>query len=94
MIYWLHQQCENFIEDGSGLMRVSRGRVQKCLGMTLDYTIHGQVNISLFDYIDEIIIAFNKVEPMGGGRKKNKMLLPTISSRSMKTARSSSLKKP
>jgi hypothetical protein len=70
MIYWLHQQCENFIEDGSGLMRISRGRVQKCLGMTLDYTIHGQVNISLFDYIDEIIIAFNKVETMGGGRKK------------------------
>ncbi len=32
------------------------------LGMTLDYTIHGQVNILMFDYINEIIDAFDKAE--------------------------------
>jgi hypothetical protein len=42
--------------------------VEAYLGMTLDYTIRGQVNISMFKYIDEIIDAFDK-EPKGGGTK-------------------------
>jgi hypothetical protein len=46
-------------------MTVSRGRVHKYLGMTLDYTVHGRVNISMFDYVDEIINAFDKAEPKG-----------------------------
>jgi hypothetical protein len=29
------------------------------LGMTLDYTVHGRVNISMFNYVDEIINAFD-----------------------------------
>jgi hypothetical protein len=39
-------------------MTVGRGRVHKYLGMTLDYTVRGRVNISMFDYVDEIINAF------------------------------------
>jgi hypothetical protein len=46
MIDWLCQEYESIFEDGSGQMTVSRGRVHKYLGMTLDYTIPGQVNIS------------------------------------------------
>jgi hypothetical protein len=41
------------------------------LGMTLDYTVHGQVNISMFNYVDEIINAFDKAEPKGGGTKSS-----------------------
>jgi hypothetical protein len=52
-------------------MTVSRGRVHKYLGMTLDYTIHGQVNISMFVYIDKIINAFNRAEPKGSGTKSS-----------------------
>jgi hypothetical protein len=42
MIDWLQQEYESIFEDGSGQMTVSRGRVHKCLGMTLDYTISVQ----------------------------------------------------
>jgi hypothetical protein len=37
--------------------------------MTLDYTIRGQVKITTFDYVDEILAAFDKAEPKGGGTK-------------------------
>jgi hypothetical protein len=71
MIDWLWQEYESIFEDGSGRMTVRRGRVHKYLGMTLDYTIRGQVNISMFDYINEIINAFDKAEPKGGGTKSS-----------------------
>ena len=31
--------------------------------MTLDYSVPGQVQISMFDYIEEILTAFDKAEP-------------------------------
>jgi hypothetical protein len=37
--------------------------------MTLDYTIRGQVHISMFNYIDMIIDAFDKEEHKGSGTK-------------------------
>jgi hypothetical protein len=53
-------------------MTVSRGRVHKYLRMTLDYyTVCGRVNISMIDYVDEIINAFDKAEPKGGGTKSS-----------------------
>ena len=69
MIDWLPQEYESIFEDGSGQMPVSRGRVHKYLGMTLDYTICGCVNISMFNYVDKIINAFEKAKPKGGGIK-------------------------
>jgi hypothetical protein len=35
--------------------------------MTLDYTVRGQVKITMFDYVDNILNAFDKAEPKGGG---------------------------
>jgi hypothetical protein len=71
MIDWLHQEYESIFEDGSGKMTFSRGRVHKYLGMTLDYTVCGRVNISMFDYVNEIINAFDKAEPKGGSTKSS-----------------------
>jgi hypothetical protein len=71
MIDSLRQEQESIFEDGSGKMTFSRGRVHKYLGMTLDYTVRGRVNISMFDYVDEIINAFDKAEPKGGGSKSS-----------------------
>jgi hypothetical protein len=71
MIDWLRQEYESIFEDGSGQMTVSRGRVHKYLGMTLDYTVGSQVNISMFDYVDKIINALDKAEPKGGGTKSS-----------------------
>ena len=50
-------------------MTVSRGKIHKYLGMTLDFTVKGQVKISILDYIDEILTAFDKAEPKGGVTK-------------------------
>jgi hypothetical protein len=50
-------------------MTVSRGKIHKYLRMTLYYTVCVQVKITMFDYIDEILDAFNKAEPKGGGTK-------------------------
>jgi hypothetical protein len=67
MIDYLRQEYESIFEDGSGEMTVSRGKIHKYLGMTLDYTVCGQVKITMFDYIDEILTVFDKAEPKGGG---------------------------
>ena len=59
MIKWLRQEYESILEDGSGKMAVSRGKVHKYLGMTLDYTVCGQVQIKMIDFLDEFLIAFD-----------------------------------
>jgi hypothetical protein len=71
MIEWLRQEYESIFEDGSSKMTVSRGKVHMYLGMMLDYTVCGQVQISMFDYVEEILNAFDKAEPNGGGTKSS-----------------------
>jgi hypothetical protein len=66
MIEYLRQEYESIFEDGSGAMTVSRGNIHKYLGMTLDYTVRGQVKITMIYYVDEIITALDKVELKGG----------------------------
>jgi hypothetical protein len=69
MIEYLIQEYESISEDGSEAMTVSRGNIHQYISMTLDYTVRGQVNITMFDYVDEILTAFDKAEPKGGGIK-------------------------
>jgi hypothetical protein len=69
MIEYLRQEYESIFEDGSGVMTVSRGKIHKYLGMNLDYNVHGQVKITMFDYINEILTAFDKAEPKVRGTK-------------------------
>jgi hypothetical protein len=71
MIEYLRQEYESIFQDGSGSMTVSRGKIHKYLGMNLDYTACGQVKITMFDYVDEILTTFNKAEPKGGGTKSS-----------------------
>ncbi len=71
MIKYLRQEYESIFEDGSGAMTVSRGKVHKYLGMTLDYTVRKQVRVSMFNYVDEILNAFDYAEPKGGGTKSS-----------------------
>ncbi len=40
-------------------MKVSRGKVHKYLGMTLDFTTKGQVKISMVDYVKEVVDAWD-----------------------------------
>ena len=69
MIKWLRQEYESIFEDGPGKMAVSRGKVHKYLGMTLDYTVRGQVEIKMIYFLDEVLVDFDKVEPKGGDTK-------------------------
>ena len=50
-----------------GKIKVSRGKVNKYLGTTLDYTVCGQVQITMIDFLDKFLISFDKAEPKGGG---------------------------
>jgi Cu/Ag efflux protein CusF len=63
MIEYLWQEYESIFEDGYGAMMVSRGKIHKYIGMTLDYTVRGQVKITVFNYVDEILATFDKAEP-------------------------------
>jgi hypothetical protein len=74
MIEYLRQEYESIFKNGSGVMTVSRGKIHKYPGMTLDYNVRGQVNITMFDYVNEIITAFGKAEPKGGGTKSSAKL--------------------
>jgi hypothetical protein len=69
MIGYLRQEYESIFEDGSGAMTVSRGNIHKYLGMTLDYSVPRQVKITMLEYVNEILAAFYKAEPKGGGTK-------------------------
>ena len=48
-------------------MTARRGK--EYLGMTLDYTVHGQVQITIIDFLYEVLTAFDKAQPKGGGTK-------------------------
>jgi hypothetical protein len=60
IIEYLRQEYESIFEDGFGAMMVRRGMIHKYLGMTLYYTVRGQVKITMFDYVEKILTAFNK----------------------------------
>jgi hypothetical protein len=69
IIKWLRKECESIFKDGSGEMAISQGKVHTYLGMTLDFTLPGKVKIWMFEYIKEIILAFDKTDPNDGGNK-------------------------
>jgi hypothetical protein len=60
-IEWLRRDYESIFEDGSGEMKVHRGKVHKYLGMTLDFSTTHQVKISMVDFTSEIVAAWDKV---------------------------------
>ena len=60
VIEWLRRDYESIFEDGSGKMKVCRGKKHKYLGMILDFSISRQVRISMVDYVNEIIDAWDK----------------------------------
>jgi hypothetical protein len=63
-IEWLRDEFESVFEDGSGKMKVHRGKVLKYLGMTLDFSKLKKVKVSIFDYVHEIISAWDAVKEM------------------------------
>ena len=60
IIEWLRQDYESIFEDGSGKMKISRGKIHKYLGMTLDFTKRDQDKISMVEYVKVIIGAWER----------------------------------
>jgi hypothetical protein len=71
MIEWLREHYEVIWEDGTGKMKVSRGKVHKYLGMTLDYSVDGQCKVSMIPYIQEILSTYKEAVPGALGKKKS-----------------------
>ena len=69
MIKWLRQEYESIYEDGSGKITISRGMIHEYLGMTLDYTVRGKFQITMIDFLDEVLIDFEKSGTQGGQHK-------------------------
>jgi hypothetical protein len=46
--------------DGSGMMKVARGKVHKYLGMMLDFATSKIVKVAMLEYVGEIIGSWNQ----------------------------------
>ena len=58
-IDWLKAEYESIFENGSGEMKVQRGKFHKYLGMSLDFTNKGQCIVTIIDYLAEIVKAYD-----------------------------------
>jgi hypothetical protein len=57
---WFKSTYERLFDDGSGEMQISRGsKIHEYLGMTLDFTLPGQVMITMIPYVEEILQLFS-----------------------------------
>ncbi len=59
-IEWLRLEYENVFEDGTGQMKVHCGKTHKYLGMLLDFSHANQCRVTMIDYVDEIVVAYDK----------------------------------
>jgi hypothetical protein len=59
-IEWLQSEYKNVFKDGKGKMKVHWGKTHKYLGMSLDFSHCNQFRVTMIDYIDEIVIAYDK----------------------------------
>ena len=60
-IKWLRRDYELIFTDGSGKMKVAQGKVHTYLGMRLDFTTDGVVEVTMIDYIDDVIKEWKRV---------------------------------
>jgi hypothetical protein len=59
-IDWLRAKYESILEDDSGEIKVHRGKVHKYLGVSLDFSHKGQCCVTMYDYLDGILEAFDE----------------------------------
>ena len=62
LIKIIKEEYKRIFEDGSGKMTLNQGKVHKYLGMTLDYTTKGLCKVTMFEYIEEVIKTFDKMD--------------------------------
>jgi hypothetical protein len=60
MIEWLRSEYKNVFEDGTRQMKVHHGKTHKYLGMPLEFSHLNQCRLTMIDYVDEIVVAYDK----------------------------------
>ena len=63
MAEWLKNTYESLFKDGSWAMKLKCGMIHEYLGMILDYYNQGEVKITMYNYIRDIIIDFKQYHP-------------------------------
>ena len=58
------EKYERLFKDGSSKMKICRGKIHDYLGMILDYTIKGEVKITMIPYIKEMIQDLREHDPI------------------------------
>ena len=63
MSMWLQNTYERLFDDGLGAMKLKRRKIHEYLGMQLDFFVAGQVKITMFGYIQEMLEDFHRFDP-------------------------------
>jgi hypothetical protein len=72
-ISWLRRNYESIFTDGSSEMKVARGKVHKYLGMKLDFTNVGVVTVTMIDYNNDVIKAWDEAVTKFNNRFERKV---------------------
>jgi hypothetical protein len=63
MVNWLKRTYQQIFDDKTRGMRMSRGKVHEYLGMTLDFTVSGEVKLTMILYVKDMIRVFSYHDP-------------------------------
>jgi hypothetical protein len=58
-IDWMRKEYKKIFVDSSGKMKIARGKVHTYLGMQLNFTTIGVVKVSMIEYIDKVVKAWD-----------------------------------
>ena len=61
-IEWLKREYEVIFPDGSGAMKVCRGKVHTYLGMEMDFCTKGEVHITMLKHLDDAVKTFEEAQ--------------------------------
>ncbi len=59
-IEWLQSEYKNVFKDGTRQMKDHHSKTHKYLGMSLDFSHPNQCRVTMIDYADEILVAYDK----------------------------------
>ena len=58
-IDWLRKEYEVIVEDGTGEMKIQRGKVHTYLGMVMDFTKKGDMSITMLKHIEDVLKTYD-----------------------------------
>ena len=62
MVKWLKAKYEQLFDDGSGVMMITHGKIHDYLGMQLDFSMPGEVKVTMIPYVKEIVALFEQYD--------------------------------